>query len=726
MSATAKFLVTLAACAVLILVAAATLLAILFSGLEDGQSSLLREILVERAGALALVALLMIAILGMLLHALIRAYVTRPLQLAEETRLITTSNPAHRLAHAAPVEMSALAAAINSLAERCTVLQSDLDARVAEARSEVERERNVLAALMADLTESVIVCNAAGTILLYNERARRLFDAPNPITGHPAGATEWLGLGRSVFGAIDREIVAHALEDLNYRMQEGRRYPISEFVTSSPGGRLLRARMTAIASPVNVEGGSRTVSAVVIVLDDIQREVHESAARERALKSLSESTRASVANIRAAAEAVLQHPSMTQERQQQFIGVIHDETQKLSARMQNLLSDKPGASDAEWPLTPVLARHLMHALQRALQARCAGPVLFDMPDEPIWLAVDSFVLIEALSHLVQQLTAAGHAGAITLRLEKSGSRAKLELAWQGAPLTVDQAVALEHAAIRIPGQAEKLSLQQIAARHGGEFWFRRDEGDRRSAFNMLVSIAPAEEAIPKPGPFASSVPGQPVYYDFDLLHLSNAAVARDDRALSDLIYTVFDTETTGLQPSRGDEIISIGAVRIVNGRLLAGEAFQQLINPRRAIDKASIEIHGLTPDMLADQPTIEAVLPRFHRYCGDTVLVAHNAAFDMRFLQLKEPATGVKFEQPLLDTLLLSAVVHPQQTDHSLEAIAQRLGLNIIGRHTALGDAFLTGEIFLKFIGLLGQQGIVTFREAQQAAQRTMYAKVQY
>ena len=176
----------------------------------------------------------------------------------------------------------------------------------------------------------------------------------------------------------------------------------------------------------------------------------------------------------------------------------------------------------------------------------------------------------------------------------------------------------------------------------------------------------------------------------------------------------------------GDQIIQIGATRLVNGKLLKGECFDQLVNPHKLIPAAGIPIHGITQEMVSGKPTIDEVLPSFHAFARDTVLVAHNAAFDMRFLQLQEAATDVRFDQPVLDTLLLSAVVHPQQESHRLEAIAERFNVTVIGRHTALGDAMVTAEVFQKLIPLLADQGIHTLAQAREAAQKTYYARIKY
>jgi DNA polymerase-3 subunit epsilon len=267
--------------------------------------------------------------------------------------------------------------------------------------------------------------------------------------------------------------------------------------------------------------------------------------------------------------------------------------------------------------------------------------------------------------------------------------------WETIPITVD-------------GEALPLTLRDVVERHDGAFWFERERVRHESFFRFLLPIAGAGEQLEA----AQVVRGasRPEYYDFDLFRTSEQTRELADRPLNELSFTVFDCETTGLDPSAGDEIIQIGATRIVNGKLRRHECFEQLVDPKRPISEASMPIHGIRPEMVAGQPTIEAVLPAFHAFAHDTVLVGHNAAFDMRFLQLKEAASGVVFDQPVLDTLLLSALVHPQQQSHGLEAIAERLGVPVLGRHTALGDAIVTAEVFLKLVPSARRTGIAHAR----------------
>jgi DNA polymerase-3 subunit epsilon len=121
---------------------------------------------------------------------------------------------------------------------------------------------------------------------------------------------------------------------------------------------------------------------------------------------------------------------------------------------------------------------------------------------------------------------------------------------------------------------------------------------------------------------------------------------------------------------------------------------------------------------VTDQPPIENVLPRFHRFAHDAVLVAHNAAFDMAFLHQAEQAAGVVFDHPVLDTLLLSAVLHDHIPAHSLDAIAARFGITLTDRHQALGDAMGTAQILLRMIELLAARGITTLAGALAATDR--------
>jgi len=205
---------------------------------------------------------------------------------------------------------------------------------------------------------------------------------------------------------------------------------------------------------------------------------------------------------------------------------------------------------------------------------------------------------------------------------------------------------------------------------------------------------------------------RPLVFDFELV---TGTEHRDltDTPLRSLSYVVFDTETTGLLPDK-DEVVQIGAVRIVNGRRIEGEVFDTLVNPGRPIPPTSTKVHGISDDMVQGAPGMAVAGARFRQFAKEAVLVAHNAPFDMAFLKRDADAAGAALDNPVLDTVLLSAALFGAEATHTLDAIAERLEVEIPTelRHTALGDAVATVAVFLKMLPILEARGIATFGAA--------------
>ncbi|WP_366523175.1 3'-5' exonuclease [uncultured Tateyamaria sp.] len=202
---------------------------------------------------------------------------------------------------------------------------------------------------------------------------------------------------------------------------------------------------------------------------------------------------------------------------------------------------------------------------------------------------------------------------------------------------------------------------------------------------------------------------RPLVFDFDLINAAGTTEV-STTPLSELCYVVFDTETTGLSVEQ-DHIIQLGAVRVLNGRRVPGEVMDAYVNPGRPIPLSSTKIHGIADADVADATDIGAVGRAFYDFARDAVLVAHNAPFDIGLLRAAEAQMGVKWNHPVLDTVLLSAAVFGTTQEHSLDALCDRLSITIPvqDRHTALGDAKATAEVLVKLLPLLEARGFVTF-----------------
>jgi len=194
--------------------------------------------------------------------------------------------------------------------------------------------------------------------------------------------------------------------------------------------------------------------------------------------------------------------------------------------------------------------------------------------------------------------------------------------------------------------------------------------------------------------------------------------------LSDIVFTVVDCETTGLHVEAGDRLVAIGAVRVDGGVVRADDTFDALINPGRSIPELSTTFHGITDEMVAEAGGPGEVVGQFADYAADSVLVAHHTAFDLGFLRPAAESAEVPLETLTLDTLLLSAVLEPDpEARHGLDHVCARYGVEVFGRHTALGDALATAEVLVRMVPRLAQRGIVTLDQARRACAATELAR---
>jgi DNA polymerase-3 subunit epsilon len=196
-----------------------------------------------------------------------------------------------------------------------------------------------------------------------------------------------------------------------------------------------------------------------------------------------------------------------------------------------------------------------------------------------------------------------------------------------------------------------------------------------------------------------------------------------DTPLEALPAVALDCETTGLDAAQ-DRIVSIAAVPMHGGRLFHADALDRLIDPGRPIPARSSTIHGITDAMVEGAPSIAAILPEIAALLDGAVLVGHSIGFDAAVLRREAARCGMPWRDAVcLDTAQLAAVLLPGIADVDLETVAGELGVSLVGRHTAMGDALAAGEIFAALLHLLRQAGARTLADAQAVAARAVHLR---
>ncbi len=669
---------------------------------------------------------------GLIIEQMFRGYIFPIRKLSEEVELIYSANPSHRVGLDGSLDFLRLVEHINAGTDQFEALQNNVSKQIDTAMAELAKEKNILAAMMAELPEAILICNKEGQIILYNTQAKRFFN--EQVVRHNGGFTvlddgsrspdyeekRFLGIGRSIFELVDQNVIQHALDEMHVHLDRNEENVISSFVLTAKGNRLLRGRTVPVLT------SSREFSGFIIIFSDITQGLRSEARAEFLLHSFQNRIRHSATSIKSAISIMQEYPEMSTERRIRLTDIIKNESTALGQLIQRDAEVALEQPKKEWPLVPVLAADLIDALRRKAADILDVTLSVENSEDGGWVSVDTYSMLLILLFMLERVVRNIGAKQFFCSFSRTDLFVHFDISWKGESVKLAQLREWESLELHIGKEGLPLYFKEVLDYHSAEVWPQHDpEMDDLSGLRLYLPVfkSPTSDTSRQAAVLPDS---RPEFYNFDLFNQPGQTPDLDDCLLADLTFTVFDTETTGLDPGGGDRIISIGAVRIVKLQMLNEERFDHLINPERDIPAETTKIHGINIDMVRSKPGIESALPMFSQFVADTILVAHNAAFDMRMLQTCEEQTGIKFSNPVLDTLLLSAVIHPAHEQHNLKEISKRLGVDVVGRHTAIGDATTTAMLLLKMIPLLGNMGIYTLKEAREASQKTYYARLKF
>ncbi|MEM8729365.1 MAG: 3'-5' exonuclease [Pseudomonadota bacterium] len=563
------------------------------------------------------------------------------------------------------------------------------DARAAQAKAiaaqtrQLQREKHLFEALVRDLTEGVILSTPGLRVMLFNRAASGL------LTG--------LGLDRPLSALVRPDPLQQALDRLKLRHARGETGSETFLTTSTDGSRFLLGHISAIHGPDLPEGH-------VIILQDATSDLRAHADHDALFGALMEGIRRPASAIGATLEVLRTVPDLDPETHSTFTESQSEELERLTTCLRETEAQYEALSARAWPMVDLAASDLFDAVQ----ARAGTAVTTEPGDD--WLRCDPFAVAALLSNLIAHLRTDGDRTNLSLKADLRDRELWIRLGWDG-PHVLDGTLQNFLTTPLAEGYGRTSGKDALSA-HRTDVWAATDT-DRPH----LIMPLPAAIAVTRqpPAPWSH-------FYELDLMDRPASGFAEDlaQTPLDRLTFVVFDTETTGLSPRDGDRIVQIAGVRIVNGRVRPAEVFDTLVNPNRPIPPQSSLVHRITDDMVAQADPMGNVSTRFHTFCQDAVLVAHNAPFDMAFLSHPESGVVENFDHPVLCTVLLSAVVFDASADHSLDGLCARLGISIpeTARHSALGDAMATAEAFALLIAMLKEAGVVTLQDAIEAAHR--------
>ncbi|PWR04105.1 DNA polymerase III subunit epsilon [Meridianimarinicoccus roseus] len=608
-------------------------------------------------------------------------------RLSSELRARTHGHVATGIDTAPARYLGDLAPAAGAVVSTLSSARDELDLTIAEQTRRLQEQTAQLSALLSDVQAGLILCSSAHRVVFYNGPAVGLLQG----SGRPR-------LDRSVFDLLRKAPIQRTYQRLLDTEDND-----AELLVSTTGcGRVIAAHMRLVSGAL----GIGSVPGYVLTLRDISADLRLHTERERLLSDMVGALRAPAAGLR----ALLDMAEDGRDNDPALAADIRREALDLTATVQDIAARHDAQEDTWWPMQDVRASHLIDALRGQLGD--GGPTI-SAPTVFLRLHCDAFALVNLLAALIERVVDEGLAQAFTIDVTDDSPGALITIGWQGTPMAMD----VLQAELDEPVRDSPLAVtgREILDFHNTDIWPERLPEGRAA---LVLPLREAERTTPI-NLAADKIAERPTVFDFDLLNRVPDG-SKQGKRLRELTYVVFDTETTGLDPKGGDEIVQIAAVRLVNGKLVEGETLDQLVDPERPIPAASTKVHGIDDAMVKGAPKIDEVGARFHRICEHAVLIAHNAPFDLAFFHKQADRIGARFDHPVFDTVLLSAILFGQGETHTLDALADRFGIVIPeeARHTALGDTIATAEVFQRMIPMLEARGLDTFDAVLDAMQK--------
>lgn len=628
-------------------------------------------------------------------------YMRPILEILRGAEIVSRINLDHRIKVDAGDEIEELAIEFNLMAENLGRAYDELEGRVREATRTLQEERNRLATVLRTMVDGVVVANEAAEIILMNPRARIILDR---------GYTSGIGAAMSRIFPSDR--LSFHMKRLRQSWDPGRE-TVEEVVFPLRDGKLLKGSLSV------VPGHGGEMAGFLLVFRDLSASSAEGTRFEETMREMPQLLRGPVATSRSLVETLQRHPGMSAEKHQAFLAAVSEEMDRLSVRVTAIEEAASAARTSRWPAIPSNPRELLEDSVLSVTGLTIDVEAEGGSIPPV--LVEPFSWVASLRRVLQWIEQK-NSGQLSVK-----ANLRVEDGTVVTTFLIDGPFAGDLAELEslelCPADEEPLPLGEAVRRNRGELWTRAS-GDSLEVRLALMQATAVSEGRRADG----LIEGEPEFYNFDLF-LPRPVFEREyllQAELAELDYVVVDTETTGLQLSQGDKVISITGIRISRGRIQSADIFNTLVNPGRSIPPESVEIHHIEDHMVAGAPSMNEVYPQFAEYVGDSILVAHNAAFDKKCLDLAAAEAGLpQIDNPILDTLFLSYALHQEIEGHSLEAIAERMGVTIEGRHTSLGDARATAHIFLGLLSLLPGRGVRTLGDAKAFCDRHLLLRWQ-